>query len=225
MLGLLDTFLPVGAAAKGVRSTPTQGSTPVPPQGMTPDPANVRPAPERENVPGPQDPWAPPPLLSEPEVDPKTQSMRAPPGGGLRGPMGATPSRVTAYPESDPAVEVLPRSTVPMSDFEEAEPGHYLRRKAPDSSTQAGILANAGHVTDGRLRDANTGRALNPGEAVWGHAPDFQFAVMRNLFEAQGKTQEEFDEFYRDPKKWQVEYGPTNSSRVFDRIPRQLPIH
>ena len=25
-------------------------------------------------------------------------------------------------------------------------------------------------------------------------------------------TQEQFDEFFRDPAKWQIEYGPTNSS-------------
>jgi hypothetical protein len=45
------------------------------------------------------------------------------------------------------------------------------------------------------------------------------------MAEKLGWTQEEFDRFFDDPAKWQVEYGPTNSSRVFDRIPRQRPVH
>ncbi|WP_326543217.1 eCIS core domain-containing protein [Pseudorhodoferax sp.] len=165
------------------------------------------------------------PKTSPAPAAPRDGPMRAPPGGGPRAGMTATRDTLTPHRKSTPVKEVLPRSTVPMSSFEPPEPGHYIRRKQPDASIQPQILANAGRTTDGRLRDANTGRALNPGEAVWAHAPDFQFAPMRNLFEKQGKTQAEFDAFYRDPAKWQIEYGPTNSSRVFDKIERQRPVH
>ncbi len=151
--------------------------------------------------------------------------MRSQPGGGNRSTYISTLNTGTQSKEPAPSVEILPRGTVPMSDFELPEPGHYIRRKPPDESIRPQILANAGHTTDGRLRDTNTGRALNEGEAVWGHGPDFQFAQMRDLFEKQGKSQAEFDAFYLDPAKWQIEYGPTNSSRVFDHIPRQRPVH
>jgi hypothetical protein len=112
-----------------------------------------------------------------------------------------------------------------MKDFDPPEPGHYIRRKPPDAETQAELLARAGRTTDGRLRDANTGRALEEGEAVWGHAPDYQFKEMRDMAEKLRWTQAQFDEFFRGPTKWQIEYGPSNSSRVFDRIPRQRPVH
>jgi hypothetical protein len=139
--------------------------------------------------------------------------------------MASTAKTLTPFRASTPVVEVLPRNTVPMTDFEPPEPGHYIRRKPPSAPTQAQILARAGHTTDGRLRDANTGRALADGEAVWGHAPNYQFKEMRDMAEKLKWTQEDFDKFFDDPNKWQVEYGPSNSSRVFDRIPRQRPIH
>jgi hypothetical protein len=139
--------------------------------------------------------------------------------------MSKTAKTTKPSKKSAPVVEVLPHKSVPMKDYEPAPPGHYIVRKPPSPETQPKILANAGRTTDGRLRDANTGRALNPGEAVWGHKPEFQFKEMRDLFEKRGLTQEEFDKFFEDPDKWQIEYGPTNSSRVFDRIPRQRPIH
>lgn len=199
-------------------------------------------APTRQGNPSAVDPWAgsvsrpldlsgnlqvaPPMATTLPKpATPKDGPMRQPPGGGPRAGMTATQKTLTPHKESTPVVEFLPRSTVPMSSFEPPEPGHYIRRKQPDPSIRPQILANAGRTTDGRLRDTNTGRALNEGEAVWAHAPDFQFAPMRNLFEKQGKTQAEFDAFYRDPAKWQIEYGPTNSSRVFDKIERQRPVH
>jgi hypothetical protein len=139
--------------------------------------------------------------------------------------MTATEKTLTPHKRSNPKVDVLPRRTVPMSDFEEPEPGHYIRRKPPDAETQRQIIERAGRTTDGRLRDANTGRALNEGEAVWGHAPDFQFKPMRDMAEKRGWTQQQFDDFFRDPAKWQIEYGPTNSGRTFDRVERQRPIH
>jgi hypothetical protein len=170
----------------------------------------------------------PPPQVVGPAtaaVNPKSFSMRAPPGGGDRAGMASTAKTLTPFRASTPVVEVLPRNTVPMTDFEPPEPGHYIRRKPPSAPTQAQILARAGHTTDGRLRDANTGRALADGEAVWGHAPNYQFKEMRDMAEKLKWTQEDFDKFFDDPNKWQVEYGPSNSSRVFDRIPRQRPIH
>lgn len=151
--------------------------------------------------------------------------MRRPPGGGERAGMTATAGTLTPHKASTPVKEVLPRSTVPMKDFEPPEPGHYIRRKPPSADTQRRILEQAGRTRDGRLRDANTGRALNDGEAVWGHAPNYQFKEMRDMAEKLGWTQDEFDAFFEDPNKWQVEYGPSNSGRVFDRIPRQRPVH
>jgi hypothetical protein len=112
-----------------------------------------------------------------------------------------------------------------MKDFEPAQKGHYIARKPPSAETQRQILARAGHTTNGRFRDANTGRALNEGEAVWGHSPHYQFSEMRDMAEKLGWTQEQFDEFFEDPAKWQLEYGPTNSGRSFDRVPRQRPVH
>jgi hypothetical protein len=159
------------------------------------------------------------------ETAPNTRAMRRPPGRGARGTYSATEKTGTQHKESTPIVEVLPRSTVPMKDFEPPQPGHYIKRKPPSAETQRQILARAGRTTDGRLRDANTGRALNEGEAVWGHSPNYQFKEMREMAEKLGWTQEEFDRFFEDPAKWQIEYGPTNSGRTFDRIPRQRPIH
>jgi hypothetical protein len=188
-------------------STPQKGGAqPVPVK----PPAGIEPAPKPAESSG---------------VPEKSGPMRQPPGGGDRAGMTATEKTLTPHEKSNPVVEVLPRSTVPMKDFEPPEPGHYIRRKPPSAETQPKILARAGHTTDGRLRDTNTGRALNEGEAVWGHAPDFQFKEMRDMAEKAGWTQEKFDEFFEDPAKWQIEYGPTNSGRVFDRIPRQRPVH
>jgi hypothetical protein len=170
-------------------------------------------------------PPPPPPTTTTVTPDPKDSAMRKPPGGGRRGTYSATDGTRTQHKESKPVIIVLPRTTVPMTDFEEPPPGHYIKRKPPDAETQRQILAMAGRTTDGRLRDTNTGRALNDGEAVWGHAPDFQFKTMRDMAEKAGWTQEQFDAFFRDPKKWQIEYGPTNSGRTFDRVPRQRPVH
>lgn len=161
----------------------------------------------------------------QPPVAARDAPMRQPPGGGDRAGMTSTLKTLTPHKESTPTVEVLPRSTVPMTEFEPPEPGHYIRRKPPSAETQRKILEKAGRTRDGRLRDANTGRALNDGEAVWGHSPYYQFAEMRDMAERLGWTQEEFDAFFEDPDKWQVEYGPSNSGRVFDRIPRQRPVH
>jgi hypothetical protein len=190
-------------------------------RGPFPDPqlpSSAPPLPEETTV---------PPLTSKPAAadTPKTGPMRRPPGGGNRGTYTATEKTGTQHKESTPTVEVLPRSTVPIKEFEPPEPGHYIRRKPPSAETQRQILARAGRTTDGRLRDANTGRPLNEGEAVWGHAPYYQFKEMRDMAEKLGWTQEEFDRFFEDPAKWQIEYGPTNSGRTFDRVPRQRPIH
>lgn len=155
----------------------------------------------------------------------KDAPMRRPRGGGDRPGMTATEKTLEPHKRPTPVVEVLPRSTVPMKDFEPPEPGHYIRRKPPSAETQHKILERAGRTSDGRLRDANTGRALEDGEAVWGHAPNYQFKEMRDMAEKLGWTQQEFDEFYEDPAKWQIEYGPSNSGRVFDRIPRGRPVH
>jgi hypothetical protein len=154
-----------------------------------------------------------------------SRPMRAPPGGGPRAGMTGTAKTSTPHSQSTPTVEVLPRGTVPMADFEPAPAGHYIVRKPPSAETQRQILARAGRTTDGRLRDANTGRALDDGEAVWGHAPYYQFAEMRDMAERLGWTQAQFDEFFENPAFWQIEYGPSNSGRVFDRIPRQRPVH
>jgi HNH/ENDO VII superfamily nuclease len=159
------------------------------------------------------------------ESDPKASALRRPPGGGDRAGMTSTARTKNPHKRSDPVVEILPRSTVPMKDFDPPEPGHYIVRKPPDAETQRQILERAGRTSDGRLRDANTGRALEEGESVWGHAPNYQFKEMRDMAEKLRWTQHQFDEFFRDPAKWQVEYGPTNSGRVFDRIPRQRPVH
>ncbi len=190
------------------KSTPTSDIVPVPPAGT--GSTVVKPAP----------PVVPPAVTGGTYAP-----MRRPPGGGPRAGMTATERTLTPHKKSAPVVEVLPRGTVPMKDFEPPEPGHYIRRKPPDAETQRKILARAGRTSDGRLRDANTGRALEEGEAVWGHAPYYQFKEMRDMAEKLGWKQEQFDEFFRDPAKWQVEYGPTNSGRVFDRIPRQRPVH
>lgn len=163
--------------------------------------------------------------VDKPVVVAKDASMRRPRGGGNRAGMTATGKTLTPHKTPAPVVEVLPRTTVPMADFEPAEPGHYIRRKPPSAETQRKILEQAGRTRDGRLRDANTGRALEEGEAVWGHAPNYQFKDMRDMAEKLRWTQEEFDKFFEDPAKWQVEYGPSNSGRVFDRIPRQRPVH
>jgi hypothetical protein len=165
------------------------------------------------------------PSADKPPSVPKDQPMRLPPGRGKRATYTSTEKTGTQHKESIPTVETLPRKTVPMTDFEPPEPGHYIRRKPPSVETQPEILTRAGRTTDGRLRDANTGRALDEGEAVWGHAPNYQFKEMRDMAEKLRWSQEQFDEFFEDPTKWQVEYGPSNSSRVFDRIPRQRPIH
>jgi hypothetical protein len=166
----------------------------------------------------------PTPATTQPAA-PRDGPMRAPPGGGPRAGMTATSGTLTPHQQSNPVVEVLPRSTVPMRDFEPPETGHYIVRKPPDVETQSKILAQAGRTTDGRLRDANTGRALEKGEAVWGHSPYYQFKEMRDMAEKLKWTQAQFDEFFRDPGKWQIEYGPSNSSRVFDKVERQRPVH
>ena len=101
--------------------------------------------------------------------------MRSPPGGGDRGTYSATEKTGTQHKPSTPPNEVLPRSTVPMKDFEPPEPGHHIVRKPPSAETQRLILERAGRATDGPLRDANTGRALNDGEGVFGHSPYYQF--------------------------------------------------
>jgi hypothetical protein len=166
----------------------------------------------------------PPPVKTP--VDPKDFPMRRPPGGGDRGPMTGTEKTVTAHKGSTPVVEYARPGTVAMGVYDDPPaPGHYIRRKPPDAQTAPLILEQAGRTTDGLLRDANTGRGLKEGEAVFGHAPEYQFAPTRDRFEKEGRTQAEFDEFFRDPAKWQIEYGRTNSSRVFDRIPRQRPVH
>jgi len=154
----------------------------------------------------------------------KNGPMRRAQAGVNRPGMSAVGKTLTPHMKSTPVVEVLPRATVPMRDFEPPEPGHYIRRKQPSEETKTKILQRAGRTSDGRLRDANTGRALEEGEAVWGHSPYYQFKEMRDMAEKLKWTQEEFDKFYEDPDKWQVEYGPSNSSRVFDRIPRQRPV-
>ncbi|HWF08934.1 MAG TPA: DUF4157 domain-containing protein [Bryobacteraceae bacterium] len=202
--------------------------------------ALVEKAPPREDMPAPGpmqplvQPTEPTPATTArtsagstagPVVDPASRPMRQPPGRGTRGTYSATEKTGTQHKQSTPKVEVARPGAVPMKDFEPPQPGHYIVRKPPAAETQAQILARAGRTTDGRLRDANTGRALNDGEAVWGHSPWYQFKEMRDMAEKLGWTQEEFDRFFDDPAKWQVEYGPTNSSRVFDRIPRQRPVH
>jgi hypothetical protein len=55
--------------------------------------------------------------------------------------MASTAKTLTPFRASTPVVEVLPRNTVPMTDFEPPEPGHYIRRKPPSAPTQAQILA------------------------------------------------------------------------------------
>lgn len=68
--------------------------------------------------------------------------MRRPPGGGDRDVVTtATLRTLTSHKQSVPVVEVLPRSTVPMKDFEPPEPGHYIVRKPPDAETQRQTLA------------------------------------------------------------------------------------
>ena len=62
--------------------------------------------------------------------------MRRPPGGGDRAGMTATQGTLAPHKKPDPVVEVLPRGTVPMKDFEPPEPGHYIVRKPPDAETQ-----------------------------------------------------------------------------------------
>ena len=203
----------------GVPAEPVTVTNPVFPSAPSSQPPNPSPV---VNV-APASPQVVAPATAA--VNPKNFSMRAPPGGGDRAGMASTAKKSTPFKPSTPVVEVLPRGTVPMSAFEPPEPGHYIRRKPPSAPTQAQILARAGRTTDGRLRDANTGRALEDGEAVWGHAPNYQFKEMRDMAEKLKWTQEDFDKFFDDPNKWQVEYGPSNSGRVFDRIPRQRPIH
>ena len=242
----------VAAKVQQVYSNRGAGQTVAPPDRMTPPPTHVAPPPRREATPTPDtptrpspvvDPWAgtmerpidvtqgrafpsPNPQPPTPStVTPKDRPMRRPPGGGERAGMTATSKTLTPHKTSTPIVEVLPRGTVPMKDFEPPEPGHYIRRKPPSAETQRQILELAGRTRDGRLRDANTGRALNEGEAVWGHAPNYQFKEMRDMAERLRWTQEEFDRFFEDPRKWQIEYGPTNSGRTFDRVPRQRPVH
>ena len=168
-------------------------------------------------TPGSTTPTPPPAKLTD-------GPMRAPPGGGPRPEMTATGSTLTQHKPSIPAVTVLPHKSDPMGDSAPPVPGHYIRRKPPDAATQPQILARAGRVTDGRLRDANTGRALNDGEAVFGHGAYYQFAPMRDTPEKLGWTQDQFDKFFQDPAKWQIEYSPSNSSRAFDRVLRQRPI-
>ena len=232
-----------GAKLQQVAANRNAGQSVAPRDEMTPPPEHVAPAPDLEPVTTTAsnakavraaDPLAgavPPGSKSDvssaepPTVVRPDGPMRRPPGGGRRAGMTATEKTLTPHTESTPVIEVLPRSTVPMRDFEPAEPGHYIYRKPPSDATQAQILARAGRTTDGRLRDTNTGRALNEGEAVWGHGPDFQFKDMRDMAEKRGWTQQQFDQFFEDPAMWQIEYGPTNSSRVFDRIPRQRPVH
>jgi HNH/ENDO VII superfamily nuclease with conserved GHE residues len=166
------------------------------------------------------------PLVDKPVVADvsKDVPMRRQPGGGDRAGMTATEKTLTPHKKSTPVVD-LPRTTTRMKDFELPEPGHYILRKPPSAETQNKILERVGRTSDGRLRDANTGRALEDGEAVWGHAPNYQFKEMRDMAEKLGWTQEKFDKFFEDPTKWQIEYGPSNSSRVFDRISRQRPVH
>jgi len=52
---------------------------------------------------------------------PKGGPMRRPPGGGDRAGMTATEKTLTPHRKSTPVVEELPRSTVPMKDFEPPE--------------------------------------------------------------------------------------------------------
>lgn len=249
--GLFDAVLPVASGMRARQAVRTEmsklssgGGGPVGPTPLQP-PAIRAPAPPRIAVPKPGRP-APPPAAPGPTVvkpappgapgqtiiPPKpttplapSRPMRAPPGGGPRAGMTGTGKTSMPHSQSTPTVEVLPRGTVPMADFEPAPAGHYIVRKPPSAETQRQVLARAGRTTDGRLRDANTGRALDDGEAVWGHAPYYQFAKMRDMAERLGWTQAQFDAFFENPAFWQIEYGPSNSGRVFDRIPRQRPVH
>jgi hypothetical protein len=177
-----------------------------------------------------------------PTGDAPSGPMRAPPGGGRRAGMTSTNETLTPHTKSDPDVTTLPaagnagprgpREGAYSVDPTTPAPVSRIVRKQPTLETQRLILQRAGRIKDPAtgqlvLRDANTGRAIRPGvdNFNFGHAPEYQFAPMRDWAEKQGWTQEQFDAFFEDPAKWQIEYAPYNLTKVYDKIPRQKPVH
>lgn len=98
----------------------------------------------------------------------------------------------------------------------EAAPATELHRPYIRQSVRAEVEARAPRTADGRPIDPNTGQPID-GTPDFGHKPGNEFWREKQAAEAEGLTQEQFNDRMNDPDKYQLEDPSSNRSHRYEQ--------
>jgi hypothetical protein len=88
----------------------------------------------------------------------------------------------------------------------------------PVSAQSSGVPASVGGTADGRFIDPNTGQPIT-GQYDLGHKPGHEFWRERAHAEAEGLTQEQFNDRMNNPDLYQIESPSSNRSHQHEQGP------
>jgi hypothetical protein len=97
----------------------------------------------------------------------------------------------------------------------EDEGSQELRRPYIRDSVRAEVEENSEKTPDGKFIDPNTSQPIE-GKPDLGHVPGHEFWREKQEAEANGMTQEQFNDHMNDPKYYQLEDPSSNRGHVFE---------
>jgi HNH/ENDO VII superfamily nuclease with conserved GHE residues len=154
--------------------------------------------------------------------------LRAPKGGASAADAGETAEQATEKDLAEARAQRLKkrweaqqekaRAEQEAQETQEPRVGatQELRRPYIRNEVRAEVEARAAKTADGKFIDPNTGEPIE-GKYDLGHKPGHEFRTEKAKAEAQGLTQEQFNDRMNNPDLYQIESPSSNRSHRFEQ--------
>jgi hypothetical protein len=131
---------------------------------------------------------------------------------------GAAAEKAAAEAESvAKAAKEIRASVGAKGRMSEVVTADYLgTRPSIRQTTKVQVRASAPKTADGDFIDPNTGKAVPPDKAQFGHKPGYEARCIRDKALAQGWTRQQYLDYWNDPAHYQMEDPISNQSHRYE---------